>query len=156
MDKSFLIEVQKKLRIEELKNLEKELRTIIIKCLDDERKTNEKLDKRLYEIEMDMFSDIVKDIYSYVVYGSEMVPKLRKSFWLYTILMDIDKRLEDLNLGISDFKETREEKDLNLGISDFKEVREEKYMRTDYRRRDDRRRDDRRRDDRRRDEFDEV
>ena len=127
MDKSFLIEVQKKLRIEELKNFEKELRTNIIKCLDDERKTNENLDKRLYEVEMVMFRDIVKDIHLNVEHGSEMPSKLRKSFWLYSILMDIDKRLEDLNLGIGDFKEMREEKDLNLGISYFKDMRRDEF-----------------------------
>ena len=93
METSFLIEIQKKLRIEELKNFEKELRTKIIKCLDDERKTNEKLDKRLYEVEMDTFSDIVKDIHLNVEFDSEMASKLRKSFWLYSILMDIDKRV---------------------------------------------------------------
>ena len=109
MDKTFLIEVQNKSRIEELKKFEKELRTNIIKCLDDERKTNEKLDKRLCEVEMVMFRDIVKDIDLNVEYGSEMVPKLSNLFWLYSRLMEIDKRLEDLNLVISDFKEMREE-----------------------------------------------
>ena len=136
MDRSFLTEVKNKLTIEELNKFKKELRKNIIKCLDDERKTNEKLDKRLYEVEMVMFGDILKD--SYFEYSSEILLKLRNLFWLYSSLMDIDKRLEDVNLGISDFKEMREEKDLNLGISYFKDMR----------------RDDRRRDDRRRDEFD--
>ena len=100
MDKSFLIEVQNKLRIQELENFKKEVRTNIIKCLDDERKTNEKLDKRLYEVEMDMFRDIVKDSYSCLEYHSEMASKLCKSFWLYSSLMDIDKKLEDVNLRL--------------------------------------------------------
>ena len=99
MDKSFLTEVKNMLTTEELKQLGKELQENIIKCLDDERKTNEKLDKRLYEVEMDMFRDI----------GSEMPSKLHNLFWLYSRLMDIDKRLEDLNLGISEFKEMTEE-----------------------------------------------
>ena len=109
MEKSFLIEVQNKLTTEELKKFEKKLRENIIKCLDDERKTNEKLDKRLYEVEMDMFSDTVKDSYSCFELGSEMPSKLCNLFWLYSRLMDIYKRLEDLNLGISDFKEMTEE-----------------------------------------------
>ena len=75
MEKSFLIEVQKKLRIEELKNLEKELRRNLMKCLYDERKTNEKLDKRLYEVEKVMFREIVKDSDLYFEYGSEMPSK---------------------------------------------------------------------------------
>ena len=133
MDRSFLSEVKNKLTIEELKKFKKELQKNIIKCIDDERKTNEKLDKRLYEVEMDTLKVSTKDLYFYFENGS--LSKLRKSFWLYSFLMDIDKRLEDLNLGISDFKEMREEEDLNLGISYFKDMR---------------------RDDRRRDEFDEV
>ena len=52
MEESFFVDFLKKLSIEELKKLEKKVRTNIIKCLDDERKTNEKLDKRLYEVEM--------------------------------------------------------------------------------------------------------
>ena len=80
MEETFLIEFLKKLRIEELKKLEKEIRTNIMKCLDNERKTNEKLDKILYEVEMDMIRDIVKDSDSYFGYRSQMVPKLRKSF----------------------------------------------------------------------------
>ena len=82
----------------------------MIKCIDDERKTNEKLDKRLYEVETVMFADILKDIDSYIEHRSEMVQNLRKSFWLYSFLMDIDKRLEEFNLAISDFKEMREKK----------------------------------------------
>ena len=109
MDKSFLTEVKNMLTTEELKKLGKELQENIIKCLDDERKTNEKLDKRLYEVEMDMFRDIVKDSYSCFEFGSEMPSKLGNLFWLYSRLMDIDKRLEDWNFGISDFKEMTEE-----------------------------------------------
>ena len=120
MEESFLVDFLKKLSIEELKKLEKELRTNIMKCIDNERKTNEKLDKRLYEVEMDRIRDVK---YEYFEYGSKMVLKLSKLIWLYSTLMDIDKkigRLEDLYLTISDFK------DLNLGFGDFKEVREEK------------------------------
>ena len=151
MDRSFLIEVKNKLTVEEIKKFEKDLRENIIKCIDHERKRNEKFDKRLYEVEMDMFKVIAKDLYFYFENGSEMLSKLSKSFWLYSFLMDIDKRLEEFNLGISDFKEMREEKDLNLGISYFKDMRRDD-MRSDDMRRDDMRRDDRRRDDRRRDE----
>ena len=63
MDRSFLIKAKNKLTIEELKKFEKEFRENIIKCLDDERKTNEKLDKRLYEVEMDMFKAITKNLH---------------------------------------------------------------------------------------------
>ena len=74
----FLIEVKNKLTIEELKKIKKELRKNVIKCIDDERKTNEKLDERLSEVEMVMFRDILKYIDSYIEYRSEMVQNLRK------------------------------------------------------------------------------
>ena len=80
-----------------------------MKCLDDERKTNEKLDKRLYEFEMKMFGEIVKDLKSQFVYCSEKKTKLCKLFYLYSALVDLDKNLEDLNLWISKFKEMTEE-----------------------------------------------
>ena len=127
MEKSFLIEVQKKLRIEELKNLEKELRRNIMKCLGDERKTNEKLGKRLNEVDMNMFKVIAKNLHLYFEYGSETPSKLRNLFWRYSRLMDIDKRLEDLNLGISDFKEMTDEEMTDEEMTD-EEVIEELKM----------------------------
>ena len=66
MEKSFFNEVEN----EEFK---KEVREDILKCLDDERKTNVKLDKRLYELEMDMFVVLMKDIDPYC--RSELVSK---------------------------------------------------------------------------------
>ena len=67
MEKKFLIEVEnefekefeKELNIEEFK---KEVREDIVKRLDDERKTNVELDKRLYEVELDMFEAVMIDI----------------------------------------------------------------------------------------------
>ena len=76
MEESFFVDFLKKSSIEELKKLDKKVRTNIIKCFDDERKTNEKLDKRLYEVEFYMFREAMKDIYSYFEYGSEMPSKI--------------------------------------------------------------------------------
>ena len=104
MDKSFFIKVKNKLTIEALKKLKKELRENIIKCLDEERKTNVKLDKKLYEVEMDMFRDVMKDIDLKFEYRSE----LHDLIWLYSSLMDIDKKLENVNLGITYLKVMRE------------------------------------------------
>ena len=89
MDKSFFIKVKNKLTIEELKKLKKELRENIIKCFYEERKTNVKLDKKLYEVEMDMFRDVMKDIDLKFEYRSEF----HDLIWLYSSLMDIDKKI---------------------------------------------------------------
>ena len=49
-----------------------------------------------------------KKLYFYFEYGSEMPSKLSNLISLYSRLMDFDKRLEDLNLRISDFKEMKQ------------------------------------------------
>ena len=90
MEKSFFNRVEN----EEFK---KEVREDIVKCLDDERKTNVKFDKRLYELEMDMFLVLMKDIDLYC--HSELVTKLRDFIWLYSYLMDIDEKMEFVKIG---------------------------------------------------------
>ena len=90
MEKSFFNGVEN----EEFK---KEFREDIVKCLDDERKTNVNLNKRLYELEMDMFVVLMKDIDSYC--HSELVSKLHDFIWLYSYLMDIDKKMQFMKLG---------------------------------------------------------
>ena len=107
MDKSFLIKVKNNLTIKSLKKLNKELRENIIKCLDEERKTNVKLDKSLYEYEKDMFGYVMKDI---VLFDLEFENRseLRDLIWLYSSLMDNDKNLENVKLGISYFKVMRD------------------------------------------------
>ena len=112
MEESFFVDFLKKSSIEDLKKLEKKVRTNIIKCFDDERK-NEKLDKRLYEVEMYMFREAMKDIRSYFEYGSEMPSKLSRLYWLYSSFMNIDKILEDLEksyIKFSDFKKDMSER----------------------------------------------
>ena len=85
MEKSFFNEVEN----EEFK---KQIREDIVKCLDDERKINTNLNKRLYELEMDMLLILMKDIDSYFVRNSEIATKLQDFTWLYSYLMAIDKK----------------------------------------------------------------
>ena len=60
--KSFLFGVENEFEKEiSIKEFKKELRENIVKCLDDERKKTVKLDKRLCEVEIDMFEVVVKD-----------------------------------------------------------------------------------------------
>ena len=70
----------------------KEGREDIVKCLDDERKANLEIDKRLYELELNMFTVLMKEIDWYIDYHSETVSKLRDFIWLYSYLLDIDKK----------------------------------------------------------------
>ena len=104
MDKSYFIEVKNKLNNEELKKNIKEIQEKIIKCLDEERKTNEELDIKLYEVELLKFRNVIKDIFLEFEIRSE----LRDLIWLYFSLMDINKRMKNVNLGISFLEVMRE------------------------------------------------
>ena len=51
---------------------------------------------------------LLQKIYIFSEYGSEMPSKLSNLISLYSRLMDIEKMLEELNLGISDCKEMKQ------------------------------------------------
>ena len=88
---SFLFGVENEFEKEiGIKEFKKELRENIVKCLDDERKKNVKLDKRLYEVEIDMFEVVVKDIKSRLGRTSKSLSKLQDLIRLYSTLIDID------------------------------------------------------------------
>ena len=108
MQKSFLFGVEDEFEKEiSIKEFKKELRENIVKCLDDERKKSVKLDKRLYEVEIDMFEVVVRDIKSRPGHPSKTLSKLQDLIRLYSTLMDIDKKMEDVKLG---FKKCFEDK----------------------------------------------
>ena len=82
-------EFEKEISIKEFK---KELRENIVKCLDEERKKSVKLDKRLYEVEIDMFEVVVRDVRERRGRPSKSLSKLQDLIRLYSTLMDIDKK----------------------------------------------------------------
>ena len=55
-------------------------------------KKSVKLDKRLYEVEIDMFEVVVRDIKSRPGRPSKSLSKLQDLIRLYSTLMDIDKK----------------------------------------------------------------
>ena len=92
-EKSFSFEVENEFEKEiSIKEFKKELRVNIVKCLDDERKKSVKLDKRLYEVEIDMFEVVVRDIKSRPGRPSKSLSKLQDLIRFYSTLMDIDKK----------------------------------------------------------------
>ena len=93
--------MEKSLFVFENEKFKKELREDIVKCLNEERKTDVNLNKRLYDLEMDKFVDLMKDIDSYC--QSELVTKLRDLIWLYSYLMDIDKKMEGMKRGFKKY-----------------------------------------------------
>ena len=107
-EKSVLFEDENEFEKEiSIKEFKKELRENIVKCLDDERKKKVKLDKRLYEVEIDMFEVIVRDIKSRPGRPSKSLSKLQDLIRLYSTLMDIDKKMEDVKLGFKKYFEDK-------------------------------------------------
>ena len=90
-----------------IKKFKKEPRENIVKCLDDERKKSVKLDKRLYEVEIDMFEDVVRDIKSRPGRTSKSLSKLQDLIRLYSTLIDIDKKMDDVKLGFKKYFEDK-------------------------------------------------
>ena len=60
--------------------------------------------KKLYETELVMFRNVIKDIFLEIEIPSE----LGDLIWLYSSLMDIDKKMKNVNLGISFLEVMRE------------------------------------------------
>ena len=105
-EKSFSFGVENEFEKEiSIKEFKKELRENIVKCIADERKKSVKLDKRLYEVEIDMFEVVVRDIKSRPGRPSKSLSKLQDLIRLYSTLMDIDKKMEDVKLGFKKYFE---------------------------------------------------
>ena len=112
MEKSFSFESENEFEKEiSIKEFKRELRENIVKCLDKERKKSKKLDKRLYEVEIDMFEVVVRDIKSRPGRPSKSLSKLQDLIRLYSTLMDIDKKMNDVKIGYKKYilKKSRKE-----------------------------------------------
>ena len=78
------------------KYFRKVLREKITNCLNEERKKSKKLDKILFEIEIEKFGLAVKDIKSKRGRPLKSLTKLEDLIQLYSSLMDIDKKMSDI------------------------------------------------------------
>ena len=97
-----------------IKDFGKVLRENIIKCLNEERKKSKKLNKRLVELEIEMFGLVVKDIKSKPGRPSKSLSKLEDLIRLYSSLMDIDKKISDIKKIYFQYFEKETERDLVL------------------------------------------
>ena len=105
MEKYFFNEVENK----EFKN---QVRQDIVVYLEEERKTNVKLNKRLNELELDKFILLMKDIDSYC--SSELATKLRDVIWLYSYLVEIDEKMEFMKQGLKKYFEHKLDKEKKI------------------------------------------
>ena len=72
------------------------MREKITNCLNEERKKSKKLDKILFEIEIEKFGLAVKEIKSKRGRPLKSLTKLEDLIKLYSSLMDIDKKISDI------------------------------------------------------------
>ena len=72
------------------------LREKITNCLNEERKKSKKLDKILFEIEIEKFGLALKDIKSKRGRPLKSLSKLEDLIKLYSTLMDINKKISDI------------------------------------------------------------
>ena len=70
----------------------KELREKIIKCLYEERKINVELEQKFYEVERDIFRDVMKDL--------DFESELHNLIRLYLSLIDLNSKMEYVNFVI--------------------------------------------------------
>ena len=79
-----------------------------------ERKKSKKLDKRLFELEIEMFGFVVKDIKSKPGRPLKSLSKLEDLISLYSSLMDIDKKISDIKKIYFQYFEKETERDFVL------------------------------------------
>ena len=72
------------------------LREKITNCLNEERKKSKKLDKILFELEIEKFNLVLKDTKSKRGRPLKSLSKLEDLIKLYSILKDIDKKFIDV------------------------------------------------------------
>ena len=68
----------------------------ITKCLNEERKKSKKLDKRLCELEMEMFGYVVKDMKSKPGRPLKSLTKLEDLIRLYSSMKDFVEKISDI------------------------------------------------------------
>ena len=97
-----------------IKEFGKVLRENIVKCLNEEGKKSKKLNRRLFELEIDMFEVVVRDIKSRPGRPSKTLSKLQDLIRLYSSLMDVDKKMSDIKNGFKQYFEKESERDFVL------------------------------------------
>ena len=90
------------------------MRENIIKCLNEERKKSKKLDKRLFELEIEKFGFVVKDIKSKPGSPSKSLSKIEDLIRLYSSLADIDKKISEMKKIYFQYFEKETERDFVL------------------------------------------
>ena len=100
MEAKFFSEIEKKMDVKTIKDLEKELRTKINNEMETLRKKNDNLNRVLMAGEFEIWKKIRNEEYSWLQLNSDKKKKLYRLIDIYSNLDDIVFSVKDLNTKV--------------------------------------------------------
>ena len=108
MEAKFFSEIEKKMDVKTIKDLEKELRTKINNEMETLRKKNDNLNRVLMAGECEMWKKIRNVEYSWLQLNSDKKKKLYRLIDIYSNLDDIVFSVKDLNTKVEKVKQLKD------------------------------------------------
>ena len=104
MEAKFFSQIEKKMDVKTIKDLEKEVRTKINNEFDSLRKRNDDLSRVLMAGECEMWKKIRNEEYSWLKINSDKKKKLYRLIDIYSKFVDIVESVKDLNTKVERIK----------------------------------------------------
>ena len=121
MEAKFFSEIEKKMDVKTIKDLEKELRTKINNEMETLRKKNDNLNRVLMAGECETWKKIRNEEYSWLQLNSDKKKKLYRLIDIYSNLDDIVFSVKDLNTKVERVKQLKDKPaDSELKKNDLK------------------------------------
>ena len=108
MEAKFFSEIEKKMDVKTIKDLEKELRTKINNEMETLRKKNDNLNRVLMAGKCEMWKKIRNEEYSWLQLNSDKKKKLYRLIDIYSNLDDIVFSVKDLNTKVEKVKQLKD------------------------------------------------
>ena len=108
MEAKFFSEIEKKMDVKTIKDLEKEVRTKIYNELESLRKKNEDLSRVLMAGECEMWKKIRNEEYSWLQLNSDKKKKLYRLIGIYTNFIEIVDSVKDLHTKVERVKQLKD------------------------------------------------
>ena len=108
MEAKFFSEIEKKMDVKTIKDLEKELRTKINNEMETLRKKNDNLNRVLMAGECEMWKKIRNEEYSWLQLNTDKKKKLYHLIDIYSNLDDIVFSVKDLNTKVEKVKQLKD------------------------------------------------
>ena len=108
MEAKFFSEIEKKMDVKTIKDLEKELRTKINNEMETLRKKNDNLNRVLMAGECETWKKIRNEEYSWLQLNSDKKKKLYRLIDIYSNFIDIVDSVKDLNTKVERVKQLKD------------------------------------------------